>query len=141
MRYKKIESVHVIRLEKEEKLIEKLLELCEREKIKAGYFNGLGALSEIELRHFNLKTKEYSSKKLSGQYEITALHGNVSQMDGKSYIHAHIVIGDNKFNSWSGHLNEATVGATCEIFLIKLDETISRKKDEAIGLNLLDIKS
>jgi hypothetical protein len=139
MRYKKIESTCVIRLERGEKVIEKLLELCEKEKIRAGYFNGLGAASEIELRHFNLTTKEYSSKKLSGQYEITSLHGNVSEMDGKSYIHAHIAVGDSQFNSWSGHLKEATVSATCEIFLFKLDRVITRKKDEGIGLNLLDI--
>ncbi len=139
MKYKKIESTYVIRLETGEKVIEKLLGLCEKEKIKAGYFNGLGALSEVELRHFNLMTKEYSSKKLSGLYEITSLHGNISEMSGKSYIHAHIVVGDSQLNSWSGHLNEATVSATCEIFLVKVDGVITRKKDEATGLNLLDI--
>ena len=139
MKYKKIESTYVIRLEKGERVIEKLLGLCEKEKIKAGYFNGLGALSEVELRHFNLMTKEYSSKKLSGLYEITSLHGNISEMSGKSYIHAHIVVGDSQLNSWSGHLNEATVSATCEIFLVKVDGVITRKKDEETGLNLLDI--
>jgi predicted DNA-binding protein with PD1-like motif len=139
MRYKKIESTYVIRLERSEKVIEILLELCEKEKIRAGYFNGLGAVSEVELQHFNLTTKEYSSKKLSGQYEITSLHGNVSEMSGKSYIHAHIVVGDNQFNSWSGHLGEATISATCEIFLVKLDGVVDRKKDEETGLNLLDI--
>jgi hypothetical protein len=139
MRYKKIESTYVIRLEKGEKVTEKLLELCEKEKIKAGCFNGLGAVGEVELRHFNLMTKEYSSKKLSGQYEITSLHGNISEMSGKSYIHAHLVVGDSQFNSWSGHLNEATVSATCEIILVKVDEVITRKKDEETGLNLFDI--
>jgi len=139
MKYKKIESTYVIRLEKGERVIEKLLGLCEKEKIKAGYFNGLGALSEVELRHFNLMTKEYSSKKLSGLYEITSLHGNISEMSGKSYIHAHIVVGDSQLNSWSGHLNEATISATCEIFLVKVDGVITRKKDEETGLNLLDI--
>jgi len=67
---------------------------------------GLGALSDIELQHFNLATKEYSPKKLSGQYEITSLHGNISEMSGKSYIHAHIAVGDSQLNSWSGHLKE-----------------------------------
>lgn len=139
MRCKKIESTYIIRLERGEKVIEKLLGLCEKEKIRAGYFNGLGAVSEIELQHFNLTTKEYSLKKLSGQYEITSLHGNISETSGKSYIHAHIAVGDSQFNSWSGHLKEATVSATCEIFLVKLGGDITRKKDEETGLNLLDI--
>lgn len=139
MRYRKIQSAYVIRLEKGERVVERLLEFCEKEKVRAGYFNGLGAVSEAELGHFNLGKKEYSSQKLSGQYEITSFHGNISEMSGKSYIHAHIVIGDSGFSSWSGHLKEAIVGATCEIFLTKLDTAISRKKDEETGLNLLDI--
>jgi hypothetical protein len=60
-------------------------------------------------------------------------------MSGKSYIHAHIVIGDSRFSSWTGHLKEAVVSPTCEIFLTKLDTAISRKKDEKTSLNLLDI--
>jgi predicted DNA-binding protein with PD1-like motif len=139
MQYKKIESTYVIRLERGEKVIEKLLELCEKEKIRAGYFMGLGAVSEVELQHYNLTAKEYSPKKLSGQYEITSLHGNISAMSGKSYIHAHVAVGDSQFKSWSGHLKEATISATCEIFLVKLDGIIHRKKDEGTGLNLLDI--
>ncbi len=139
MRYRKIQSAYVIRLEKGERIVERLLEFCEKEKVRAGYFNGLGAVSEAELGHFNFGKKEYSWQKLSGQYEITSFHGNISEMSGKSYIHAHIVIGDSGFSSWSGHLKEATVSATCEIFLTKLDTAISRKKDEEAGLNLLDI--
>lgn len=139
MKFRKIESTYVMRLEKEERLIEKLLEFCEEEEIRAGYFTGLGALSELELGHFNLATREYSSKTFSGQYEIVSLHGNVSILDDKSYIHAHIVVGDSEFRSWGGHLKEATVGATCEIYLTKLETVLRRKKDEKIGLNLLDI--
>lgn len=139
MRYRKIQSAYVIRLEKSEKIIERLLEFCEKEKVRAGYFNGLGAVSEAELGYFNAGKKEYSWQKLSGQYEITSFQGNISEMSGKSYIHAHIVIGDSRFGSWSGHLKEAVVDPTCEIFLTKLDTAIRRKKDEETGLNLLDI--
>ena len=139
MRYKKIQSTYVIRLEKGEKIIERLLGFCEKEKVKAGYFNGLGAVSEAELGHYDLGKKEYSSKKLSGQYEIASFHGNISEMSGKSYVHAHIVVGDNGFSSWCGHLKEAVISATCEILLTRLDTAISRKKEEQTGLNLLDI--
>ncbi len=139
MRYRKTQSAYVIRLEKGERIMERLLELCAKERVGAGYFSGLGAVSEAELGYFNLEKKEYSWQKFSGQFEITSLQGNISEMSGKSYIHAHIVIGDSEFSSWSGHLKEAVVGPTCEIFLTKLDTAISRKKDEETGLNLLDI--
>jgi len=139
MRYRKTQSAYVIRLEKGEKVVERLLELCAKERVGAGYFSGLGAVSEAELGYFNLEKKEYSWQKFSGQFEITSFQGNISEMSGKSYIHAHIVIGDSEFSSWSGHIKEAVVGPTCEIFLTKLDTAISRKKDKETGLNLLDI--
>ncbi len=139
MKFKKIGSTYLIRLEKDERIIERLSGLCEKEKIKGGYFFGLGALSELELGHFNLATQKYSSKKFSGEYEVVSLNGNVSSLDGRIYIHAHIVVGDSEFQSWSGHLKEATVSATCEIYLIKLDEDVRRKRDEKTGLNLLDV--
>jgi hypothetical protein len=139
MRYKKIDSTYVIRLERGEKIIEKSLEFCEQEGIKAGYFLGLGTCSEVELGHFNLTTKEYSLLKLAGQFEITSLHGNISVMEGESYLHAHIVLGDEKFQSWSGHLREAVISATAEIFLVRLDGRLIRKKDPKSGLNLVDM--
>jgi len=139
MRYKKIDSTYVIRLERGEKIVEKLLEFCEREGIKAGYFLGLGACSEVELGHFNFNSKNYKILKLSEQYEITSLLGNISAREGKGYLHAHIVLGDEKFQSWSGHLREAVISATAEIFLVCLDGKLERKRDPETGLNLWDI--
>ena len=139
MKYQKMDSIYIIRLERGEKIIERLLEFCEKEKIKAGYFNGLGAVNEIELGHFDLTTKKYTLLNLSGQFEIASLHGNISTFENKSYIHAHITVGDKKFNSSSGHLKEATISATCEIFLVKVEGQLRRKKDKETELNLLDI--
>jgi len=137
MFHKKIGATIVLRLERGEKVIETLLAFCEREKIKGGYFNGLGAAAEVELAHFSLATKAYSILKLSGQYEITGLHGNISTMEGKPYIHSHITVGDGQFHSLSGHLKEAVVSATCEIIVVRLEAEIGRAKDGETGLNLL----
>jgi len=139
MKYQKRDSTYIIRLERGEKVIERLLEFCEKEEIRAGYLNALGAVNEIELGHFNLVAKKYTFLKLSGQFEIAFLQGNISTLEEKTYIHAHITVGDKKFNSLSGHLKEATVSATCEIFLIKVEGQLKRKKDPETGLNLLDI--
>lgn len=139
MKSRKIDSVYVIRLECGDKIIEKLIEFCKAEGVNAGYFNGLGAVTEAELGHFNLETKDYSAKMFQGPYEITSLHGSVSVLDGKPFIHAHLTMGDRQFVTYSGHLREGTAGATCEIFLVPLTVVIQRKLDEKTGLNLFDI--
>ncbi len=139
MFFKKTGKSYVIRFGRGEKIIASLMSLCEAEKIEAGFFNGLGAAGEVELVHYSLPEKEYSSLKLSGQYEITSLHGNVSTLDGKPYIHSHVTVGDDKFEAKSGHLKEAVVSVTAEIVLMILEGKLTRVMDQEVGLNLLNL--
>lgn len=139
MKFQKEDTVYIIRLEKGERIIEKLSGFCKSKKITAAYFNGLGAVSEAELGHFDLETKKYSTRMFQGQFEIASLHGNVSLVKGDPFIHAHMTLGDSTFSAFAGHLREGTVGATCEIFIVPINETLSRKPDEITGLNLLDV--
>jgi predicted DNA-binding protein with PD1-like motif len=131
---------YVIRLDAGEKIVATLLSLCERDGIGSGFFNGLGAVGETELGHFDPATGDYSWVKLSGAYEIVSLYGNITVVDGKPFIHAHASLGDKTFAVRGGHLREAVVSATCEITLTRFRDDIGRKKDEATGLFLLDLK-
>ena len=140
MRYSALGTNYVIRLDAGEKVVESLLYLCEREGIGSGFFNGLGAVGETELGHFDPATGDYSCVKLSGSYEIVSLYGNIAVVDGKPFIHAHASLGDKTFAVRGGHLREAVVSVTCEVTLTRFRDDIGRKKDEAIGLFLLDLK-
>ena len=140
MKYTVLGTNYVIRLDAGEKIIETLLSLCEREGIGSGFFNGLGAVREAELGHFDMATGAYSWVKLSGSYEIVALYGNVTVVDGKPFIHAHASLGDKTFVVRGGHLKEAVVSVTCEVTLTRFRDDIGRKKDETTGLFLLDLK-
>lgn len=44
--------------------------------------------------------------------------------------------GDENGNAIGGHLNSATVSATCEMIITVIDGTVDRYFDEEIGLNL-----
>ncbi|MDP7116294.1 MAG: DNA-binding protein [Candidatus Woesearchaeota archaeon] len=139
MKSTKKQNTFIIRLEKDEKIIESLTQFCEENNIKAGSFHGLGACEEATLAHYNLETKEYTEKTLKQPLEILHLNGNISEMEGKPYLHVHIVLSDTEMKALGGHLKEAIVGPTCEIFLTPLENAINRKKDKEIGLNLLDM--
>ena len=141
MKYFVLGSNYVIRLDAGEKIVETLLSLCEREGIGSGFFNGLGAVGEAELGHFDPSSNDYSWVRLSGPYEIVALFGNITTVAGKPFIHAHAALGDNTFAVRGGHLREAVVSVTCEVTLTRFKDDIGRKKDAATGLLLLDPKS
>jgi hypothetical protein len=140
VKYSVLGTNYVIRLDAGEKIIATLLSLCERDGIGSGFFHGLGAVGETELGHFDPSSNDYSWVKLSGSYEIVSLYGNITVVDGKPFIHAHAALGDETFAVRGGHLREAVVSVTCEITLTRFKDDIGRKKDEATGLFLLDLK-
>ena len=139
MRFKKIENTYIIKLERGEKIIDSVKGFCNENNIKCGYFSGIGALDEVELAHYIVENKKYTSKVFKQVLEITNLTGNITTMDNEVYLHCHITLGDEEMKAISGHLKEGKISATCEIILVKLDAEINRKHDDLIGLNLLDI--
>jgi len=139
MKSKKIENTYFIKLERGEKIIESIKDFCSENNIKCGYFSGIGALDEVELAHYIVENKKYTSKVFKQVLEVTNLTGNIATMDNEVYLHCHITLGDEEMKAISGHLKEGKISATCEIILVRLDAEINRKHDELIGLNLLDI--
>ena len=140
MKYFVLGATYLIRLDAGDKIIESLRSLCEQDKIGAGAFNGLGAVGEAELGWFDRDAKDYRAIRIEEPCEIASLHGNVTLLDGKPFIHCHAALSDRTFGVRGGHLREAVVSAACEIVLTTYCEEIGRKKDEATGLCLLDLK-
>ena len=139
MKSKKIDDKYIIRLERGDKIIESIKNFCNENDVKLGYFFGIGALDQVELAHYIVENKKYSSKKFNEALEIVNLIGNVATMDNEIYLHCHITLSDKDMKAIAGHLVEGKIAATCEIILIPLNSEINRKYDDFIGLNLLDI--
>ena len=139
MKSKKIKDTYFIRLERGEKIIETLRQFCTKQKIQCGYFFGIGALDEAELAHYIVQNRKYTSKKYRQPLEIVSMNGNITTMGKEAYLHCHITLSDEKMNAIAGHLKEGRISATCEIILVKLNASISRKHNDFIGLNLLDL--
>src|SRR3989338_316414 len=138
MRFRKINETYVVRIDNGEKLLETLKRFCTGSGIHCGYFFGIGSLDEAELAHYIVKNKKYTFEKFRQPLEITSLNGNITTMDNEVYLHCHATLSDVNMDAIAGHLKEGVVGATCEIMLVQLDSRIERKRDEPIGLNLME---
>lgn len=137
MHYLKTDKGYLIRLLKNENILETLTKFCHEEAIHTATFSGIGAVLEAEVGYYHLEKKEYHFQKIESPMEIVSLQGNVAMVENSPFLHMHIVLGREDLTCVGGHLKEATVGATCEIFLIPLDKTVERVYDEEIGLKLL----
>lgn len=137
MVYKTCGDTIAVRLEKGEEIVSSIRAICEKEGVKAGTIQGLGAADHSVVGIFDFTKNAYVSNTFDQDMEITALIGNVSTKDGELYLHIHATLGDDKAWPMAGHLNEAVVSATCELFIRKLDMVIERKADPKTGINLM----
>lgn len=139
MTYKKFGSNYVIRLEKGEELVKEVLDFCRDNKIKAGFMTGLGGLTSALVGYYNLNRKKYIFRNVKDAVELVSLNGNVAEVGGELALHMHAAVSDRRNKVHGGHLKEAEVGGTCEIYLMAFDGPMQRKMDEEIGLPLLDL--
>lgn len=141
MKSKKINNGYIIRLEKNEEIIESLTKFCEENNIKFGSIAGIGGTNAVSLNYYDLKKGKYITKKFSGKnFEIISLNGNISILNNKPFAHIHIVLGDSDYKTFGGHLVSAIIGITAEITISMIEKkAIKRKLDNEFKLNFLDI--
>lgn len=138
MEYAKYGDTFLVRLDPGDEIISSLKLLCEQEKISLAHVSGLGATKKAEIGAFDMDTKEYFSKTYEGLYEIASLEGNITTKENKPYLHLHMTIGNEKKGEChSGHLNEAVIGVTAEIFVNRLNASVDRVFNEEVGANII----
>ncbi len=139
MQHKKIRNGFVLRLMRGEEVIKTLTSFVEEQKIPGGFVFGLGAFKEATLGYFDSAKKEYIKNFFRDDLEFGSLTGSISYVEGKPFIHAHVVAGGADCKAYFGHLFSATISATGEFFILPSDTRMERKADPETGLNLLDL--
>ena len=139
MNHKKVDNKIFISIDKGELVNQKLLEVAEKENLKSGWINGLGAISNIEIGYWDIEKKDYVKQAFGSDYELLSLIGNVSLVDNRPFIHTHISFSDTEFKVFGGHLFDAKVIAAAEFCIFISDYHLHRKLNCDIGLSLWDI--
>ncbi len=129
MYYSKCNVGYVVRAEIGEEIQETLRQFADSVGIKAAHYQGLGALTQVELAFFCTDLKVYDRRFFDGEYELACLIGNLSTADGTIQPHTHVTLGDKNFQTYSGHLVRGVVSVTVELILTPIDIALSRKED------------
>jgi predicted DNA-binding protein with PD1-like motif len=136
MDYRRTPNRVIVRLDPGDEVVATLKAICQKEDIRLGTIQAIGAVNEVQIGLFQTATKQYHSNTYRGDFEICSLMGTVSTMAGETYLHLHISIGDIENNVRGGHLSAATVSATGEAVIQILDGEVDREFSETIGLNI-----
>jgi hypothetical protein len=140
MKSKKLKKgdIFVVRLFKEEEMFSKIREFCTAEGITSASLTAIGALKKATLGFFNFERMKYMKFEVE-EAEIASCTGNISIREGEIVIHAHAVLSDMKGHCHGGHLFEAYIGATAEIFFETFSFPLERVKDDETSLFLLHL--
>ncbi|GHU47114.1 hypothetical protein FACS1894218_0860 [Bacilli bacterium] len=135
MRHIKLDQNHYcLILDQNEETINSLTNFCNTQKINNASFTAIGAVDKVTIGVFDKTHKKYNNFNLSGDLEIVSLMGNVALKEGKPFVHAHIVISDESCTCKGGHLINAHISLTCEVFVTTYEKTIQREPDSSLGI-------
>ena len=132
-------AVCVLVFETGETLPDGLLSFARLHRVGAAEVQGIGAFASATVGYFDAATHDYVKIPIAEQVEVLGLSGNISTFEGGPRVHVHVLLGRRDGTVLGGHLIEARVHPTLEIFARVLSFPIERRKDEASGLPLIDL--
>ncbi len=138
----KAKRVIFARMEPGEDILRTIEAISSEHGVRAGQLTLIGAVSMASLGFFDRGNMEYKTFTVEEDLEVVSCMGNIaSTHEGGLIVHAHMVVANQDGRCYGGHLMPGCeVSVTIELIITEMDEDVRRARDEATGLNLLDIK-
>ena len=114
------EKTFVLVFDMGDEAVANLLAFAKEQKLAASHFAGVGACEHVTLGFFELERRDYKKIPINEQVEVMSLIGNIAlEESGEPKVHAHVVVGKSDGTAHGGHLLEAHVRPTLEVFLVE----------------------
>ncbi len=139
MRYQRFADRYIVRLASGEPVIEGLTAFLREQRVEFANVSAAGAVEWVRLGYWNPRTRQYEYRELPEQLEVVSFQGNAALKDGQPFLHIHGVFGREDFSVVGGHVKEARVRPTLEVWLRTEEGPVRRTRDAATGLDLLDL--
>jgi len=139
MKSRKIAGGYLVRLDRDEETIQTLSSLVTDKKIPCGILHGIGAVKNLELGWFDIKAGEYRRRRIKDTVEVVSLTGNISYLNQKPFIHAHIIVAGPDQKLLGGHFFGGEVAVTLEIYIKVISAKLERIFDPKVGFNFWDL--
>ena len=140
MRFQRFDDRYIVRLESGEPAIETLTAFLHSERVDFAQVSAAGAVQWVRLGYWNAETRQYEYQEFREQLEVVSLQGNAALKNGQPFLHLHGVFGRRDFSVVGGHIKEARVHPTIEVWLRTEAIVVRRARDAATGLDLLDLR-
>lgn len=134
MKYYQDGNRFMLCLESGEKLKASIDAFAAKMGITTAKISGIGAVCDVNLLCYDVDTKIYSASKFSGRWELVSLVGNIVISNGIATAHLHASLANDRGGMRGGHLSEAEITVTGEIFIETFTHPIERLKLHNVGM-------
>lgn len=94
-----------------------LAEFAEMNHLTDCRFTAIGAFGTAVLGWYDPDVRAYKKIEVPGEAEVVAMAGSIRMQNGKPYVHAHAVLGMPDGTTRAGHIIEAKVSLSLEVYL------------------------
>ena len=137
MRFQEFGDRYAVRLDSGEPVFESLTRFLDARGLGFANVSAAGAVKSVKLGYWNAQSKQYQLRDFEEQLEVVSFQGTASLKDGQPFLHVHGVFGRPDYSVIGGHVKEAVVHPTFEVWLRTEDISVPREHDAATGLDLL----
>jgi predicted DNA-binding protein with PD1-like motif len=139
MHYLRDKRNYVVKLSPGEQVVASLMDLARGERLAGAELRGIGAVNQARIGFFQPLERRYDTRDLHENLEVVSLLGSLAYGDQGPVVHAHVTLGRADFSLVGGHLFEATVSVTLEVFVTPTSKRLERVLDQRFDLNLLKL--
>ncbi|HEY0161696.1 MAG TPA: PPC domain-containing DNA-binding protein [Edaphobacter sp.] len=143
MRVKLVSDEHGLKtyaviFRKGDEILSGLTDFAAQYHVTDAHFTGIGAVSSATVGWLDLSRKIYHAIPVNEQVEVLSMMGDIALFNGKPVVHAHMIFGKHDGSTVGGHLWEANVNPTVEVFVTASAAPLEKVPDDASGMKLID---
>jgi uncharacterized protein len=129
---------YAIILAKGDEVMSGLTDFARQNKVTSASFTAIGAFSHATVAWFDDGRKEFKLIPIEQQVELVSMIGDIALVNDQPSVHTHVAVASSDGTVRGGHVINAFVFPTLELFMTVYPTPLHKESDEATGLKLID---
>jgi predicted DNA-binding protein with PD1-like motif len=129
---------YAIILAKGDEVMSGLTDFARQNKVTSASFTAIGAFSHATVAWFDDGRKEFKLIPIKQQAELVSMIGDIALVNDQPAVHTHVALASSDGTVRGGHVINAFVFPTLELFMSVYPTALHKQLDDATGLKLID---
>jgi predicted DNA-binding protein with PD1-like motif len=129
---------YAIILGKGDEVMSGLTDFARQNNVPSASFTAIGAFSHATVAWFDDGRKEFKLIPIEQQVELVSMIGDIALVNDQPVVHTHVSVASSDGTVRGGHVINAFVFPTLELFMTVYSTPLHKESDKATGLKLID---